>query len=153
MADEIKNIFQKLEEDVFSDKRLEKALEKVKTNNQFRKINYGKYLVLICGDHHSSEINLDFLEKFKKELRLNHGINCWIGNDYLKKAKGIREQDIRDAYLRDADIIVFINGKSPGTLEESNSIRNDKELKVKTMAFFKYENYEELKKFLTNKII
>ncbi|HLC37024.1 MAG TPA: hypothetical protein VJK05_05465 [archaeon] len=144
MVDEIKKIFQNLDDNAFSDdRRLEKALENAKKNDQFRKINYGKYEVLLCGDHNGKEINLQFLRGLKKELA-SKGITCRIGEDYIKKAKGAREQEIRESYLKDADIIVLINGQGPGTLDESNQIRRDKELKKKTMAFFKYSNYQEL---------
>lgn len=86
---------------------------------------------------------MQFLRDLKEELA-SKGITCRIGEDYLKKAKGIREQEIRESYLKDADIIVLINGQGPGTLDESNQIRREKELKKKTMAFFKYNNYQEL---------
>ena len=145
MTDEIKRLFKELNDIAFSDdKRLEKALQKAKANDNFRKVNYGKYRVLICGDHESQEINLEFLGNFKKELKLK-GINCVIGNDYIQKAKDAREEDIRKAYLKDADIIIFINGKGPGTIDESGIIRRDNSLKRKTLAFFKYDNFEELK--------
>jgi len=144
MVDEIKEIFQKLDDAAFSDdKRLEKALENAKKNDQFRKINYGKYEALLCGDHNGEEINLQFLRDLKKDLA-NKGITCRIGEDYLKKAKGVREQEIRESYLKDADIIVLINGYGPGTLDESNQIRRENELKKKTMAFFRYTSYQEL---------
>jgi len=144
MVDEIKEIFQKLDDAAFSDdKRLEKALENAKKNDQFRKINYGKYEALLCGDHNGEEINLQFLRDLKKDLA-NKGITCRIGKDYLKKAKGVREQEIRESYLKDADIIVLINGYGPGTLDESNQIRRENELKKKTMAFFRYTSYQEL---------
>ena len=78
-----------------------------------------------------------------QELRLK-GINCLIGNDYMQKANGIREKDLRESYLQDADIIVFINGTSPGTVEESIAIRKDKKINSKTMAFFKYSSSKEL---------
>ncbi|GEM_PF-2564293 len=143
MPDEIKKLFNDLPEKFFSDENLEKALQKARRNDHFRKLNYGRFKVLICGDHNGEEINLGFLEEFKQELRLK-GINCWIGNDYIQKAKGINEKDIRESYLNDSDIIVFINGSSAGTIEESNAIRKDKKLNSKTIAFFKYASYTEL---------
>ena len=64
MPDEIKKLFSDLSEDYFSDKNLEKALQKARKNDQFRKLNYGKFKVLVCGDHNGSEINLNFLKQF-----------------------------------------------------------------------------------------
>lgn len=144
MAEEVKEIFTKLPESSFSRERLEKAVEPAKRHDRFRKSNYGKYLVLLCGDHKGKEINLEYLEQLKRNLRVGHGINCWLGNDYIREAGKVRERDIQKAYLRDADIIAFIDGNSAGTLDESGDIRKMPELKRKTIAFFRYTDFAEL---------
>ncbi|MDO8625821.1 MAG: hypothetical protein Q7R47_07075 [Candidatus Diapherotrites archaeon] len=145
MTDQIKEFFRGLPDNAYSESRIERALTHATEDNQFRKTNYGKYLVLLCGDHNGKEINLAFLKSFKEELRNTYGISCCIGDDYIQKAKGAREEDIRRAYLKDADIIVLINGESPGTLDEYNDIRADKDLKRKTIAFFKYNTFDQIK--------
>ncbi|VVB99995.1 Uncharacterised protein [uncultured archaeon] len=144
MGDEIKRLFQELPDNDFSSVRLEKALERVKGNDDFRRKNYAKYTVILCGDHNGNEINSEFLSELKRKLRAGHGITCYIGKDFIDKAKGSRQLEIQKAYLGDADIIIFIDGKSPGTLNESNDIREHKSLNSKTIAFFRYSTFKEL---------
>lgn len=144
MVDEIKKIFQDIDDVAFADERLKKALEEAKMNDEFRRKNFGKYGVLLCGDHSGNKINLEFLRNLKKELRGN-GITCQLGEDYIKEAEGVRQKDIFESYLNDADIIVLINGENPGTVDESKYIREERKLKKKTIAFFRYSDYNTLK--------
>ena len=146
MTKEVKKIFQKLPDKKFAIQRLEQAVKPIKSAEDFRRKNYGRYAVLLCGDHRGTYVNLKFLRKLQRKLTLKYGITCYIGRDFIKKVGRARHRDIQVVYLNEADIIIFIDGKSEGTLDESGEIRGNKKLKKKTMAFFKYANYTELMK-------
>ena len=144
MNKEVKALFRKLPDKRFAITRLEKAVKPIESAEQFRRKNYGKYAVLICGDHKGKSINLKFLRRLQKKLTLKYGVTCYIGRDFIRRVGKARHKDIQKAYLENADIIIFIDGKSTGTNNESNEIRRNKKLKKKTIAFFKYKTYSEL---------
>ncbi|MBI5553551.1 MAG: hypothetical protein HY917_02310 [Candidatus Diapherotrites archaeon] len=144
MPDEIKHLFAGLSEENFLLSRLEKALEQVKSREAFRRRNYGKFSVLLCGDHSGYPINLAYLTELKRKLRVDHGVNCFLGQDLIEKIRGSREQDIQHSYLFHADLIAFIDGKNPGTHNESAEILFNPAFRKKTLAFFQYGTYSEL---------
>src|SRR3989344_6456035 len=111
MTKEVKKIFQKLPDKKFAIQRLEQAVKPIKSAEDFRRKNYGRYAVLLCGDHMGTYVNLKFLRKLQRKLTLKYGITCYIGRDFIKKVGRARHRDIQAAYLNDADIIIFIDGK------------------------------------------
>lgn len=64
--------------------------------------------------------------------------------------KGCFDEEVEEQIIKN-DLIIMINGVRPATIGESKKTRIDPEWKKKTLFFFKYKDYNELKSFAINK--
>lgn len=143
-----KKFFQELSAAKASKKAIEESIKRVKDEQLLREkvIEKGKFKVLILGQNEPPKKPSNEVSELQQAIWQEGFPCCTLGSDYYNAGKDLHKQDIQREMLDDNHLIILVNAKTPGVVDESTIIRNTEKWKKKTLFFFKYENFEQLVK-------
>ncbi|MEK6958188.1 MAG: hypothetical protein AABW99_04400 [archaeon] len=129
---------------------LSKSVEKAKSDKSLpEKMARGKLKIVILADNKKEGIPKEFTIHIQRKIQ-ELGFPCLLGTDYYTNIEECFEEDV-EAEIGLNNLILLINGKKPALVGESKLARLVEKWKKKTLFFFQYGTYDELKAFAVKK--